>query len=84
MDEFITKKTLNIKYSDIKAKSFKNTIQSTWTLFSLLSDLDKNMLLKGLIKRCSSLQIEYICTELNLKATETTFDMYRKVTLLIV
>jgi hypothetical protein len=42
-------------------------IQSTWASFNGMSDGQRNQLLKGLISRCSSKQVEYICTQLNLK-----------------
>ncbi|KAJ3388034.1 hypothetical protein HDU92_001642 [Lobulomyces angularis] len=48
--------------------------QSTWVAFSSMTDLEKNALLKGLIQRCSSNQVEYICTILNLKCSESNIE----------
>ncbi|KAJ3309655.1 hypothetical protein HDV04_005842 [Boothiomyces sp. JEL0838] len=46
-------------------------IQHTWSTFSTLSDADRNQLLKGLLSRSNSKQIEYICTCLNIKSMES-------------
>ncbi|KAI8902992.1 hypothetical protein BC833DRAFT_571499 [Globomyces pollinis-pini] len=45
-------------------------IQNTWTTFSNLGDSHRNQLLKGLLTRCSSKQIEFICTCLNIKSLD--------------
>ena len=47
-------------------------IQSTWLSFTAMTDAQRNQLLKGLISRCSSKQVDYICTLLNLKTVEET------------
>lgn len=46
-------------------------IQSTWSLFSNLNDTDRNSLLKGLLSRSSTKQVQLICTYLNLKTIDT-------------
>jgi hypothetical protein len=43
-------------------------IQHAWTTFTSLSDNQKNVMLKGLLHRCSTAQIDFICTVLNLKS----------------
>jgi adenylate cyclase len=49
-------------YVDINsAHSF---IQQTWSVFSHLNDSQRDQLLKGLISRCSSKQIQLICNEM--------------------
>lgn len=45
-------------------------IQSTWATFSTLNDTHRNQLLKGLLSRSSSQQIEFICTCLNIKSLD--------------
>ena len=47
-------------------------IQSTWAAFSAMPNAERNLLLKGLIHRCSTNQVEYICTQLNLKGSEAS------------
>ncbi|KAJ3065164.1 hypothetical protein HDU98_011451 [Podochytrium sp. JEL0797] len=47
-------------------------IQSTWSLFASMSDSQRNQLLKGLLSKCSSKQVDLICTCLNLKISEPT------------
>lgn len=59
------------------------TCQTTWSAFSAMTDTERNMMLKGkfeyhllislypgLITRCSTNQIEYICMTLNLRGSE--------------
>ncbi|TPX54411.1 hypothetical protein CcCBS67573_g09575 [Chytriomyces confervae] len=45
-------------------------IQSTWALFTAMGDAQRNQLLKGLLSKCSSKQVDLICTSLNLKMSE--------------
>jgi hypothetical protein len=45
-------------------------IQHAWAMFSTMSDIQRNQLLKGLLSRSSSQQIEYICTCLNIKSLD--------------
>jgi hypothetical protein len=45
-------------------------IQNTWATFSTMSDQQRNQLLRGLLSRSSSQQIEYICTCLNIKSLD--------------
>ncbi|KAI8925193.1 hypothetical protein BC831DRAFT_436089 [Entophlyctis helioformis] len=52
-------------------------VQHTWSTFSNMSDGQRNQLLKGLIGRCSSKQIEMICTCLNLKTIDTSLPGYQ-------
>ncbi|KAJ3379615.1 hypothetical protein HDU84_006524, partial [Entophlyctis sp. JEL0112] len=47
-----------------------SAIQATWTLFAAMSDAQRNQMLKGLLSKCSSKQVEFICTNLNLKLSE--------------
>ena len=47
-------------------------IQQSWTVFSTLNDMERNQLLKGIIARCSTKQIQLICTCLNLKQIDAT------------
>ncbi|ORY48560.1 hypothetical protein BCR33DRAFT_714320 [Rhizoclosmatium globosum] len=47
-------------------------IQSTWSLFAAMEDNQRNQLLKGLLLKCSSKQVDLICTQLNLKMSEPT------------
>ncbi|KAJ3126533.1 hypothetical protein HK098_007433 [Nowakowskiella sp. JEL0407] len=48
-------------------ESMHNVIQNTWAAFSTMSDVQRNQLLRGLISRCSSKEIDFICTSLNLQ-----------------
>lgn len=50
--------------------SVHSAIQTTWGLFNGMSDSQRNQLLAGLLSRCSSKQVEYICTMLNLKMVD--------------
>lgn len=59
----------NPNYLDVD--STHSYIQHTWSVFSNLNDGQRDQLLKGLISRCSSKQIQLICTCLNLKAVNT-------------
>ena len=54
-------------FSEENTHSF---IQNTWSTFSNLSDSHRNQLLKGLLSRSSSQQIEFICTCLNIKSLD--------------
>lgn len=45
-------------------------IQNAWSTFSNISDSHRNQLLKGLLSRSSSQQIEFICTCLNIKSLD--------------
>ncbi|KAJ3021121.1 UNVERIFIED_CONTAM: hypothetical protein HDU68_009796 [Siphonaria sp. JEL0065] len=47
-------------------------IQSTWGLFAAMGDTQRNQLLKGLLSKCSTKQVDLICTCLNLKMAEPT------------
>ncbi|KAI9344249.1 hypothetical protein BDR26DRAFT_209620 [Obelidium mucronatum] len=47
-------------------------IQSTWGLFAAMGDAQRNQLLKGLLTKCSTKQVDLICTCLNLKMAEPT------------
>eukprot|EP00842_Homolaphlyctis_polyrhiza_P000510 jgi/Hompol1/145/HPOL_002454-RA len=47
-------------------------VQHTWATFSNMTDAQRNQLLKGIIGRCSSKQIEMICTCLNLQTIDTS------------
>nr|KAJ3422883.1 hypothetical protein HK105_005831 [Polyrhizophydium stewartii] len=47
-------------------------VQHTWSMFSNMTDVQRNQLLKGIIGRCSSKQIEMICTCLNLRTIDTS------------
>jgi hypothetical protein len=53
--------------------------QRTWSTFAIMSDSERNMLLKGtlhmsynlgLLARCGTNQVEYICMSLNLRGAE--------------
>ncbi|KAI8852671.1 hypothetical protein BC829DRAFT_424823 [Chytridium lagenaria] len=56
--------------SSLGADSVHSTIQKIWSLFATMSDTQRNHLMKGLLARSSSKQIELICTCLNLKMSE--------------
>ncbi|KAJ3121031.1 hypothetical protein HK100_012551 [Physocladia obscura] len=45
-------------------------IHSTWSFFATMPDNQRNQFLKGLLAKCSSTQIDLICTTLNLKISE--------------
>ncbi|KAL5038714.1 hypothetical protein BDV3_001937 [Batrachochytrium dendrobatidis] len=45
--------------------------QHTWSMFSNMTDAQRNQLLKGLMARCSTKQVEVISTCLNLRTAET-------------
>ncbi|KAI8805978.1 hypothetical protein BJ742DRAFT_680566 [Cladochytrium replicatum] len=47
-----------------------NIIQNTWAAYLGMSDMQRNLLLKGLINRSSTKQIDYICSMLNLKFSQ--------------
>ena len=47
--------------------SIHSTIQTSWAAFGGMSDKQRNHMLKGILTKCSSKQIDYICTLLNLK-----------------
>ncbi|KAJ3350766.1 hypothetical protein HDU91_006206 [Kappamyces sp. JEL0680] len=55
-------------FSEENTHSF---IQNTWSTFSTLSDSHRNQLLKGLLSRSSSQQIEFICTCLNIQSLDS-------------
>jgi hypothetical protein len=55
---------------EINPDVIHEVIQNTWASFNGMSDGQRNQLLKGLITRCSSKQVEYICTQLNLKLVD--------------
>jgi hypothetical protein len=65
--------------SYVDQESGHSYIQQTWSVFSNLSDAQRNQLLKGLISRCSSKQIQLICTCLNLKSVDTSLPGARVV-----
>jgi hypothetical protein len=44
-----------------------SAIQSSWAAFTGMSDGQRNQMLKGILSKCSSKQVDYICTLLNLK-----------------
>ncbi|KAJ3017892.1 hypothetical protein HKX48_003307, partial [Thoreauomyces humboldtii] len=44
-----------------------DVIQSMWANFDAMTDVQRNTLLKGVVKRCGETQIAAICTWLNLK-----------------
>ena len=54
-------------------------IQRTWSTFSNMTDSERNQLLKGILGRCSSKQIETICTCLNLRTIDTSLTGYQVV-----
>ncbi|KAI8614953.1 hypothetical protein BC830DRAFT_1064942 [Chytriomyces sp. MP71] len=47
-------------------------IQSTWSLFAAMGDAQRNQMLKGLLGKCSSKQVDLICTCLNLKISQAS------------
>ncbi|KAJ3417077.1 hypothetical protein HDV05_006936 [Chytridiales sp. JEL 0842] len=51
--------------------SSNNPIQTVLNTYTHLPDAQRLQLLKGLIGRCSSKEVEWICTALNLKSLET-------------
>lgn len=50
--------------------NMSTAIQNTWAMFSAMMDSERNLLLRGLLDRCSTKQVEFICTALNLKSSE--------------
>lgn len=46
-------------------------IQTAWSAFDNMTESQRNTMLKGLLNRCSSKQVDMICTSLNLKTYET-------------
>ncbi|KAJ3156801.1 hypothetical protein HDU86_003567 [Geranomyces michiganensis] len=50
--------------------SANETIQSMWASFDAMTDIQRNSLLKGIVKRCGENQVRSICTWLNLKMVE--------------
>ncbi|KAJ3151265.1 hypothetical protein HDU89_002104 [Geranomyces variabilis] len=50
--------------------SANDTIQAMWASFDAMTDLQRNTLLKGIVKRCAESQVRSICTWLNLKMVE--------------
>ncbi|KAJ3106152.1 hypothetical protein HDU97_006969 [Phlyctochytrium planicorne] len=51
-------------------ESVNTAIQQIWSLFATMSDSQRNSLLRGLLARSSSKQIDTVCTSLNLKISE--------------
>ncbi|KAJ3316146.1 hypothetical protein HDU76_002049 [Blyttiomyces sp. JEL0837] len=49
-----------------------STIQNIWSTFNGMGDAERNQLLRGLLAKCSTKQVDLICTSLNLKMTEST------------
>ncbi|TPX56453.1 hypothetical protein PhCBS80983_g04533 [Powellomyces hirtus] len=46
------------------------TIQAIWAHFDAMTDVHRNTLLKGIVKRCAEAQVRAICTSLNLKMVD--------------
>ena len=69
----------NFSSHPVTKDSDHNSIQVTWSQFTSMSDSQRNQMLKGIIHRCSSKQIEYICTILNLKMVETSTNPIQKI-----
>lgn len=53
-------------------------IQSSWAAFTAMSDGQRNQMLKGILAKCSSKQVDYICTLLNLKMVGDANKMHVK------
>jgi hypothetical protein len=51
----------------VDPQMIRTRLQQTWTLFSRLSDGDKIRYLRGVVSQCGPLQVEAVCTMLNLK-----------------
>ena len=62
----VEKETLNSGFSN-PDNSAHSAIQSSWAAFTGMSDGQRNQMLKGILSKCSSKQVDYICTLLNLK-----------------
>lgn len=54
-----------------KPEDCHDFIQRAWSTYSTLNDSHRNQLLKGLLSRSSAIQIEFICTCLNLKSLDS-------------
>jgi hypothetical protein len=66
-----TTQSLDAKELDIRSEETNHDfIQKTWSTYSTLNDTHRNQLLKGLLSRSSTQQIEFICTCLNLKSLD--------------
>ena len=48
-----------------------NLTQLVWSQFSSMTDSQRNSLLKGLLARSGSKQVEAVCTSLNLKVSDS-------------
>jgi hypothetical protein len=62
----VEKETPNSGFSN-PDNSAHSAIQSSWAAFTGMSDGQRNQMLKGILSKCSSKQVDYICTLLNLK-----------------
>lgn len=56
--------------SNLTANGHLGQMQEIWSLFTVMEENQRNKLLQGIIERCSSRQIDYICGAMNLKASK--------------
>ena len=61
---------------DNSEHSVHSSIQSSWAAFSAMNDGQRNQMLRGILAKCSSKQVDYICTMLNLKIVGETDKLH--------
>ncbi len=49
---------------------YANSAQDIWARFSTMDDQQRNVVLRGLLDRCTTKQVDYICTNLNFKMSK--------------
>ena len=78
-------KSLKLRFQDLtfepigsneKERTNNDVIQQAWLKFGTMSDNQRNTLLKGLLAKCNSQQIEFICSDINLKLSVENEVLY--------
>lgn len=57
---------------DIELNGHQHSVQQTWSSFGLLSEAHRKILIKGLLERCSTIEIDYICNLLNVNLSKSS------------